>query len=420
MTVLIDPTPPGLVRRRFVPPLLHQRPFRRFWTGHTISLVGDQVTLLAIPLLAVLTAHATPAQMGYLTAAGLVPYLLFSLIAGAWADRQPRKRVVMIVADLGRAGILVAVPILYAGGLLTLGVLYGVAFAVGTFSVLFGVCDRTLFAALVTKDDYVEANSLLNGSRAMSFVVGPSIGGILVQVLTAPFALIADAVSYLASAFMLARIAPDEPAPSTSTGWGISEGMRFLVRQPVLRALFAGATTLNLFNYMFSALFVLYASTSLGVRPGALGVVLGAGAIGAVIGAVVMRPLVARIGIGPAFVVGMVMFPAPLMLVPLARGGTVVVLAALFSAEFLSGAGVMLLDIAAGSLITAVTPDELRARTAGAQNTINYGIRPIGAVLGGFLGSTIGVHATLWVGAIGGVLGVLWLIASPIPAMREL
>ena len=424
MSLTLEPTEapvqrPSLIRR-MVPDLLRHRDFRRYWTGQSISLFGDQVSMLAIPLLAVLTANASAAQMGYLTAAGLVPYLLFSLLAGAWADRRSDKRRIMIAADLGRMIVLLAVPLLYVVGALTLPILYVVAFAVGTLSVFFEVCDNTLFASLVDKKDYVSANTLLNGSRGLTFVAGPTTAGFLVQLLNAPLAVLADAFSYLCSAVMLSRIKTPEPPGASGTGWGISEGMRFIARQPVLRPLLAATTTLNLFNYIFSALFVLYATRSLGIGPGTLGLVLGVGAVGALIGATITGPLVKKIGIGPAYVLSHILFPAPFVLVPLAHGGRLPVLAMLFAAEFLAGAGVMLLDITAGALMTAVTPDPLRARMSGAQRTINYGIRPIGALIGGFLGTTIGVHGALWIGAIGGVLGILWLIGSPIPRMREL
>ncbi len=412
---LVDAPP-----RRFVPPLLARREFRRYWSGHTISLFGDQISTLAIPLLAVLTAHASAAQMGYLTAAGLIPYLLFSLIVGAWADRRSDKRRIMIVADLGRAVALIAVPVLYAFGALTLPMLYVVAFLVGTLSVLFEVCDNTVFAALVEKDEYVSANTLLNGSRAMTFVAGPSTAGLLVQLLNAPLAILTDALSYLFSAFFLGRIRPVEPAGATGEGWGLAEGLRFIWHDKVMRPLLAAVTTLNLFNFIYSALFVLYATRYLGVSPGALGLVLGTASVGALGGAFITGKLVRNLGIGKAFVIGQILFPAPMILVPLAGGGRGVILSLLFAAEFLSGAGVMVLDIAAGSLMTAVIPDQLRARVGGAHRTINYGIRPIGALIGGFLGTAIGVHAALWVGAVGACLGVLFLLPSPILRLREI
>src|SRR5262249_38597721 len=182
------------------PGILRGRDFRRFWLGESISLVGDQITLIALPLVGVLALHADAAEMGYLGAAALLPNLLFSLHAGAWLDRRGRRREAMIATALGRAALLATIPIAYWFGLLSMAQLYVVSFLIGTLSVLFFVAYSTLFASLVPRDRYLEATSLLNGSRAFSFVAGPSIGGLLVQVFSAPGALIADALSFLVSA----------------------------------------------------------------------------------------------------------------------------------------------------------------------------------------------------------------------------
>src|SRR6266568_3148570 len=187
-----------------VPRLLRERPFRRYWAAQTISLFGDQVSGIAIPLVGVLVLHAGPAQMGCLSAIIWLPFLFFGLHAGAWVDRRGHRRATMIVADLGRALLLGSVPVSYALHVLTLWQLYGVAFGAGTLSVLFEVSDSTLFVAVVDADSYVEGNSLVYGSRAMSFVAGPSVGGLLVQALSAPFAVIADALSFIGSAFFCA------------------------------------------------------------------------------------------------------------------------------------------------------------------------------------------------------------------------
>jgi len=402
------------------PRLLSRLPFRRYWTAQTISMFGDQISLLALPLLAVIATQAGPAQMGALTAAGLIPSLLFSLLAGAWVDRRPDKRRIMIAADLGRAFLLLLIPLLYLVGLLSMTELYVVAFLVGALSVLFEVCRTTLFVSLVGKEDYITANSLLNGSRAMTFVAGPSVGGVLVQVLTAPLALVADALSYLLSGLLLARIHPVEPQPSRAKGFGLAEGLRFIWRSRIMRSMLAASTTLNLFNYMFSALIILYAVTTLHLSPGLLGVVIGVASIGALAGAALAGRMTARFGVGPTLIFSYILFPAPLILVPLASGDKTTVVAMLFAAEFLSGLGVMLLDIVGGSLQAAVIPDDLRARVSGAHRTINYGIRPIGALIGGGLGVAIGVHNTLWISTVGAVCAVLWLLLSPIPRIRTL
>jgi len=407
-------------RSRWIPALLRQTPFRRYWTGQSVSLFGDQITELALPLLAVLIAGAGPAEMGYLTAAALIPNLLFSLVAGAWADRRPHKRRVMIVADIGRAAVLLAVPALYLLDVLSMPQLYVVAFIAGTLSMLFEVCRTTLFVSLVTKDEYLQANSLLNGSRAFSFVAGSSVAGILVAVITAPFALVVDAATFLFSAVMLSRVHPVEPPPATGRGLGIGRGLAFIAKTPILRSSLLASTTLILFNYMYSALVILYATRYLDIAPGVLGLGLGLAAVGALIGAGVAKKVADRFGVGPAYVASYILFPAPLMLVPLAHGPHWLVLTMVFTAEFLSGMGVMILDIVGGSLQTSAVPDDLRARVSGAHRTVNYGIRPIGALIGGALGVALGVQQTLWIATAGAVAGVIWLLASPIPRVRRL
>jgi MFS family permease len=408
--------------RRWIPKLLLERAFRRYWTAQTISLLGDQVTLLALPLLALLGAGAGAVEMGYLTAAGLVPHLLFSILAGAWMDRLPYKRLSMIVADLARAVLLLWIPIAYLTGSLSLSQLYIVAFLTGCFSVIFEVSRNTLFAALVSKEDLVSAETLINGARATSYVAGPAIGGLLIRFLTAPIALIADALSYVVSAVLLKRIAITEPKPEPAKGLGIGEGLRFIWRSTLLRNMLAGSTTLNLFNYMFAALVLLYISVDLHLSALVIGLVIGAASVGALTGAGVTGRLVAKFGSGPMLFAGYVIFPLPLLLVPLAASSqpTPLVIALLFLAEFCSGFGVMLLDIVAGSFHIAAVPDALRARVAGAYRTVNYGIRPIGALIGGALGSSLGTRQTLWIATIGAVAGAIWLIPAGVLKMREL
>ncbi len=397
---------------RVLPQLLRERrDFRRFWTGQTISLFGDQVTLLALPLVGVLVLHASPAQMGYLAAAGLAPNLLLSLHAGAWVDRHGRRRRIMIAADLGRAGLLATVPLAYALGVLTLDQLYAVAFLAGALSVLFFVSRETLFVSVAPRDRFVEANSLLYGSRAFSFVGGPSLGGLLVQLLSAPVVLLADAGSFVASALFLGRIRAAEPPAETNPRGNLRAGARWIRHSPVVRASLASGATINFF---------LYATRSLHVPPGTLGAVLGAGAVGSVLGSLVTGRLIRRLGIGPAFCLGSVLFPAPFALVPLAGGPRTLVLALLFGAELGAGFGVMVLDISIGSIFAAVIPDRLRARVMGAYMAVNYGVRPLGSLAGGALGSTVGLRPTLWIAASGGLAGVLWLLPSPVPRLETL
>jgi MFS family permease len=372
---------------------------------------------------AVLVLHAQPADMGLLTAIGLLPHLLFSLPAGVWLDRQARRRRLMIIVDLARALAIATIPLAFVFNALSLPQLYVVTFVVGTLAVIFDISYSTLFVAVTPREDFVAANSLLNGSRSLAFVGGPSVGGLLIQFLTAPLAVLADAFSYLVSAVFLRRVEaiepPIEPA-GQSVRTQLATGMRFIMRDPIMRPALLSVATCNLFNLAFSALFILYVTTHLLVEPGLLGLVLGSGAIGALLGAVVAGRIGRRIGIGPAYALGLFLFPASLVAIPLVTGATPVVLAMLFVTEFFAGFGVMVLDINAGALIQARTPDAIRGRSTGAWRFINYGVRPIGALMGGLLGAAIGVRETLIIVTIASLAGVLWLIGTPILRLREI
>jgi MFS family permease len=401
-----------------IPSLLRDRAFRRYWSAQTISMFGDQISSIALPLVAVLALHASAAQMGLLTALVWTPSLLFAVHAGAWVDRRAHRRATMIVADLGRAGLLASVPASYALGVLTIWQLYAVAFGAGTFSVLFTVGNPALFVALVPADRYMDGNTLVYGSRALSFVGGPSVGGLLVQLVTAPFAVLADALSFLGSAFFLSRIRPAEAPPATAEDGALSVGAKFIRDSPVVRSSLIAISLVNFFNFVFLALFVLYATRSLHVRPGLLGLVLGAGAVGGVLGALVTKRLAARLGVGRVNTAAFLVFTAPLVLVPLASGTKPVILALLFAAEFVSGLGLMALDISAASIYAVVIPNELRSRVNGAFQAVNYGVRPLGALAGGFLATAIGVRPTLWLATVGATIGFFLLLPSPVPKFR--
>jgi MFS family permease len=404
------------------PPLLRQPEFLKLWAAQSISQIGDQVTYLALPLVAVLTLDASAAQMGLLTAAELMPHLLFSLFAGVWIERRSNRRKLMIAADIARAGLLASVPLAAAFDVLTFPQLYAVGFVAGSFAVLFDISWATLFPAVVPRRDFVDANSKLSLSRSVSFVTGPAIAGFLVQALTAPVTLLVDAFSFLGSALFLGRIRTEEPPPERD-GNGVlgslRDGMRFVLRDDLIRADLGCAATVNLFNFVFHAIFILYATKQLGVAPGTLGIALGVGAVGGILGALVAPRLERAIGIGPSVVVGSVLFPAPLILVPIATGSELTLGLMLGAAEFFSAVGVMIFDVSAASMLFMRTPDRIRARTAGTFRFVNYGIRPIGALLGGALGTAIGLQATLWIGVLGALLGVVWLVFSPIPRLRE-
>jgi MFS family permease len=400
-----------------VPPLLRTVNFRRYWTAQSVSMLGDQIAGIAIPLTAVLALHAGARQMGYLTALEWLPSLLFGLHAGAFADRLGKRRATMIAADLGRFVLLGTVPAGYLLGVLTLGQLLVITFLAGTLSVLFNVSDGSLFQSLLRPEQYVEGNSLIHGSRALSYVAGPSIGGVLVQVLSAPLAVLADALSFVGSAFFLARTRTQEPPASAEKG-SVLAGARFIRSSPIVRSSLQAVAVINFFNLMFMAVYLLFVVRQLHIGPGEIGLVLGAAAVGGVAGAAVTKRICTAIGVGWAYTLGCMLFAAPVALVPLAAGPRALILAMLFIAEFASGFGVMVLDISIGSIFAVVIPPELRARVAGAFTAINYGTRPAGALIGGLLGASIGLRPTLWITVAGGSLAGLLLLPGPIPRFR--
>jgi len=407
--------------QRLVPGLLRQPgPFRVFWAGQTVSLFGDQVSVIAVPLTAVLVLHAGPAEMGGLVAAAWLPSLLFALHAGAWVDRTGHRRRIMLAADVGRALCLLTVPAAAALHGLTLVQLYAVVFVNGSLSVLFNVSSQAFFVSTVPREQYVEGQSLVHGSRAFALIGGPSVGGLLAQALSAPGALVADAISFLASALSLSAVNPPEPETERDGRGLVLSGLRFVFRTPVMRAALGATATINLFQLAYSALAVLYIVDQLRVTPGVLGVVLGCGSVGALLGSVAAGRLARRAGIGPTFVIGCVLFPAPLLLTPLAGGPMPVVLAMLLAAQFGAGMGVMILDISAGAIFAALIPNRLRSRVSGAYTVVNYGVRPIGSLLGGALGTAIGVRPTLFLVIACATLGFLWLLPSPVLRMAAL
>jgi MFS family permease len=403
--------------------LWRHRDFLYFWSGQTISVFGDQITLLALPLAAILALDAGAAEMGMLTAAAWGPHLVLSLFAGVWIDRRSRRRRIMIGADLARALVLLSVPLAWWLDALTIEQLYGVAFLVGCGAVFFDQSYSSAIVTIVPRSLVVDANAKLSTSRAGAYVAGPSASGALVEALTAPVALLADAASYVASALFLSRVRSAEPAVERRQGegmWrGIAQGVRWILSHPLYRPSLLCTSTINFFNLMFSAILVLYLSEELELAPAAIGLVFGAGGIGALAGAVAAPRISRRIGLGPAIALGAVVFPGATLLYPLADGPRPLVIALLVLASFLAGVGVMIFDVNNNSVGMLIVPYRLRGRTAGAGRFFNYGVRPLGSLAGGALGSTIGLRPTLVVGAVGTMLAVLWVVFSPLVALRD-
>lgn len=362
--------------------------------------------------------HASAETMSLLTASVWIPALL-GIQIGAWVDRIGSRRKVMMAADIARLLLLISIPVTYSLGYLNTPILLMVTLFIGVFRVIFNICSNTLFVSIVPKEGYVAASSLLNGSRAVSTLAGPSLAGFLIQLISAPLALVVDALSFLASAIFLARIHPQEPAPMQMQSRRSSAGLRFIWSSSTFRYSLAAVATINLFNYVFQALFILYVTNTLRVSPGWLGLITGVGAIGAVLGSTIARRLSEYLGLGYTFLLGTILYPAPLVLVPLARGHHVFIVTLLTLVEFFSGFGVMLLDISWGAIRAVAVPDSLRSRVSGAWGLVNNGIRPLGALIGGGLSTWVGIHGALWIGTIGACLGFLWLFPSRLIPLRD-
>jgi MFS family permease len=407
-------------------PLWRDRRFRSFWAGQTISQFGDRITDLAVPLIAVSALQATAWQVSWLTALVWTPNLI-AIWLGTWIDQQTRQRRILLAADLLRAAALVSIPIAQLAGAVTFVQLCVVVLVIGFGGVLFNTAYSAFFVHLVQPASYVDANSKLSATQSASSIGGPALAGILVQAFTAPVAIAADAVSFLASAVLVRRAAPAAtPTPVRQEGetrqWHrIRAGMTLVIRQPVLRASLFASTTINFFTFLTgSGLTVLYANRTLGLTPAVIGLAFGIGSVGALLGAVAAPAISRRLGVGPTIALGSVLFPAPIALMAAAGGPVWLRAGALATAEFLSCIGVMLFDVNLNALKVTVTPDGMRARVAGAYSTVNYGIRPLGALLGGILATAIGLRPTLLIAAAGGTLSILWILASPIPQHRRI
>ncbi|GAA2738824.1 MFS transporter [Pedococcus aerophilus] len=403
--------------------LWRDRRFGRYWMGQGVSQFGDRITELALPLIAVTTLHATAPTVGLLTAAVWAPNLL-SLLVGTWVDHHERKRRLLVLADLLRCAVLLSLPVAHWFGVVTIGQLFVVALLAGLGQVLYQTAYPSFFVALVRRDQYVEANSLLSTTRSFSFVAGPAAAGGLIQLLTAPVAMLVDALTFAVSAVLIRGVRVTDPPVDREGAPALlrraREGMALVLRHPYLRVSLAFATTVNFFNFVVAALLILFASRHLGLSPGVIGLVLGVGATGGLLGAVLARRATSLFGVGRTILLGGVLFSAPVALLPLAGGPLWMRAGVLGLVEFVTGLGVMWLDVPLNALQTAVIPDDVRSRVAGAFSTVNYGIRPAGAVLGGFLGEWIGIAPTLVLAAAGGTLAVLWLVGSPILRTRTI
>jgi MFS family permease len=409
----MDPTDPAAGRRQPAPAspsLWRHGDFMRLWTGQTISLLGSQITVLALPLAAILLFKASAFQVGLLSTVEFLPFVLFGLPAGVWVDRMRRKPV-LVVADIGRFLALGSVPLAYALGGLTLIQLYVVAFVTGIFTLFFDVAYAAYLPAFVERDRIVEANSKLEISRSGAQLAGPGIAGVLVQAFGAAVAILADAISYLVSVASLLMIRRSEPISlrqeggRRSMGRQIVEGLGYALRHPYLRPLGACTALLNLFSTMAQAVLLLFAVRKLGLSPGVIGGALAAGNVGFLVGAFLAARVGRRVGVGPTLIAAALLLSTGNLFLPLATKSFALPMVTAYG--LLGSFGGVIYNVNARSLIQSMTPDHMLGRTVATMRFIVWGTIPIGAFLGGILGGSLGLRPTLWVAAAGMLVAFL-------------
>jgi MFS family permease len=401
--------------------LWHNADFRRLWAAQTVSQFGSEITGLALPLLAILVLHATTFEVAALAVVDWLPFFLFSLPAGVWIDRL-RRRPILIGADVGRALVLGSVPLAYLLDVLTLAQLYAAGLLAGTLTVFFDLSYQSYLPSVVERNELGEGNAKLEVSRSSAQVAGPGLAGVLVSVLTAPYAILADAISFLASALFLSRIRRPErtserrPEQPRAFRAEIREGLGFVLRHPILRpiVLFVGVS--NVFVNMLFAIYLVYAVRELGLDAKTIGLIFSLGSLGSLLGALTANRVARAVGIGPGLIAVATTGGFGLLLIPLASGG--LVLPFLVVAHLLWGFFVLNYFVSAISLIQAITPDHLLGRTNASRRFLVQGVIPVGALLGGGLGTLLGLRPTIAVAAIGASAAVLPLYLSPLVNIR--
>ncbi|MGH2381407.1 MAG: MFS transporter [Candidatus Limnocylindria bacterium] len=426
-------SPPGEPSRSEVAAATPRRPslwrhgnFLKLWSAQTISQFGDEITRLAIPLVAILTLEATPFQIGLLGTFQFLPFILLTIPAGVWVDRMRRKPI-LIGADIGRAVLLTSVPVAFVGGWLSIPQLYIVAFAVGCLEVFFDIAYQSYLPAVVERDQLVEGNSKLELSMSASSVIGPGIAGFLVELVRAPIAILFDGLSYLAAVIMLLFIRrremlpePHDPATGArpSMRREAAEGFRYVLRHRYLRNIAACTGTLNLFGNMGEVILVLYIVRELGLNAGTLGIVFAIANVGVFVGAISADRLARWFGMGPTIVGSALISPLSLLLVAIAPRDAPIPF--LIAGGVIGAATAVVYNINQVSLRQAITPERMQGRMNATMRFIVWGTIPIGSIVGGLLGGLIGLQATIWVGAIGSFVGFLPVLISPVRTLQSI
>jgi Na+/melibiose symporter-like transporter len=410
--------------RRYRTGLWNNTDFVKLWLGQTVSNFGSGITGIALPLTAVLVLAATPAQMGILGALDGAAVLVIGLLAGVWVDRV-RRRPLLIATDLGRAFILSAIPLAALLGVLRLWQLYVVAALAGMLTVLFDVASPAFTPSLIPQEALLEGNSKLGIGDSLAEIGGPAAAGPLVQLIGAPFALLFDAFSFLFSACCLGLIHTREPLPTAreqrkSIWHDLVEGLSKVLKDPLLRVLAGSAAIFSLFGNFIGALYALYVIRQLGAPPIFLGLLVATGGASALAGAFMAERVVRRFGLGMTVGIGLFMYGATGLLIPLAGGSGSVALALslLFLSQLIGDASVSIYLIAEASLRQSIVPANMLGRTNASMQFLSLGVAPVGALLAGILGGMIGLRLTIFIGVLGVMLAGTWLLLSPVRKVR--
>ncbi|HUH14975.1 MAG TPA: MFS transporter [Gaiellaceae bacterium] len=404
--------------------LWRHRDFRNLWAAETISVFGSQFTALALPLVAVILLDASPFAVSALIVVEFLPFILFAIPAGVWVDRMRRKPI-LVAGDLVRAVLLVSLPIAYAFDALTLPHLYAVGFLVGICTVFFDVAYQSYLPSLVERDQLVEGNSKLEISRSTSQLAGPGAAGGIVSALGAPVAILLDAISFVVSAFFLFAIRKGEELPARAEGVArpsmladAKEGLGFVLRNRYLRAISLCTATSNLFWSMAGALLVVYAVRELDMSPAALGLAFSLGNAGPLLAAFTTNRISARLGVGPTILATSMVFPLALLPLPLATSSNP--LPFLVVSGALGGFAAVAYNITQVSFRQAICPERMQGRMNAVIRFMVWGTMPVGALVGGALGTWVGLRPAITVAAVGALFSFLPILLSPVPKLREM
>lgn len=404
--------------------LWHNPDFLRFWVGETVSLLGTQVTNLALPLTAIYAFNASDEQVGFLRFLQLVPYIGFALLFGVWVDRV-RRRNVMLATNMFRAVLIGLIPVLHWLDVLNMPVLLVIACALGTASCLFDVSWMPFVPTLV-KDPkhYVEANAKMGISQSVSDVAGPGMAGVLVSVLTAPVALIVNAGSYLFSTFMLllvrTREAVPEPGVKRHVWRELRDGIEWVFRKPILRWLAIVGFCCNFSMITVWTMFLLYGTRDLSLSASTLGAIFGTASVGGLIGAIASRKVVQRFPLGRVYFVAQTALLLGPILIVLAGGPKPVVIGLVTLSFFTTYLGLGIANVIIVSVRQTTTPHSMMSRMTACFRTLLFGGGALGGLVAGLLSGAIGNRNALIVAAAFSAAVVVALVKSPVSRLREL